>query len=161
VTSLLIDQYVPREVRRELWFCTTVQRLVSTPSIVADTPSPRDALLNPRNPKTTNSFFFDFNKLSFRARSRQQRPVGARCGQSVQNPVQSFGSNAWLGPAVVASLLALLGTGRLETPLPQTSASPNPLTSLLKPSPHSPSKFHPSGKAADRPGPSERDGRSF
>jgi hypothetical protein len=63
---------------------------------LADTPSPRHPLGESPEPET-NSFFFYSNKLSFRTRSRQQRPVGTRCGQSVQNPVRSFGSNAWLG----------------------------------------------------------------
>jgi hypothetical protein len=82
---------------------------------LADTPSPRRPLLNPRNPKKTNSFFFDFNKLNFRGRSRQQPPVGTRCRQSVQNPVQSVGLNAWLGAAVSCLSARATRTRRLET----------------------------------------------
>ena len=76
--------------------------------------SPRP-LLNPRNPKKTNSFFFDVNKLDFRARSRQQPSVGTRCRQSVQNPVQSVGLNVWLRAAVSCVSVRPTRYRRLET----------------------------------------------
>jgi hypothetical protein len=70
---------------------------------LADTPSARHPLLNPRNPKKTNSFFFNLNKLYLQVRYWQQSPVGARCRQSVQNPVQSVRLNAALAWPCFAS----------------------------------------------------------
>jgi hypothetical protein len=56
---------------------------------LADTPSAHRLILSLPKPKKTISFFFDFNKLYLRVRYRQQPPVGTRCRQSVQYPVQS------------------------------------------------------------------------